>query len=79
MTTSRRSKTQQLEGAKSEERRKPTKEEEEDCTVETVLEIETNILTIRCYVYRLKFEFTFVVFIVTLYVHSHPEGRGNVT
>ena len=37
---SKRSKTQRPEGVKSEERRKPTKEEEEDCTEKTVPKIE---------------------------------------
>ena len=54
-TASKRSKAQRPEEVKSEEERKPTKEGEEDRTVETVPKIEINILTIRCYIYRLKF------------------------
>ena len=69
-TAIKRSKTQQPEGVKSEERRKPTKEEE-DCAVETVPKIETHILTIRCYIYRLKFEFTFeFTFVIFIYSYT---------
>ena len=49
-TASKRSKKQRPEGANSEERRKPIKEEEGDCTVETVPKIEINTLNIRCYI-----------------------------
>ena len=57
-TASKRSKAQRPKEVESEEKRKPTKEEE-DSTAETVPKIETNILTIRCYIYRLKFELNF--------------------
>ena len=69
-TASKRSKKQRPEGAHSEERRKPIKEEEEDCTVETVPKIETNTLIIRCYIYRLKFEFNFE-FIFVIFIYSY--------
>ena len=58
---------QRSEEVKSGEKKKPTKEEEER-TAKTVFEIEINILTIRCYIYRLKFEFTLVIFIYSYIV-----------
>ena len=42
---------------------KKTTKEEEVRTVETVPKVEISVLTIRCYIYRLKFEFIFVIFI----------------
>ena len=62
-TTSKRNATQRPEGVEAEGKRKTTEEGEEDCMVETVPKLEINIWTIRCYIYRLKFEFTFVTFI----------------
>ena len=74
MTASKRSNNQQPEGVESEEKRKPTKEEE-DRTVETVPKIETNILTIRCYIHRLKFEFTFNMIIYSYTVCTLTSRR----
>ena len=62
-TASRRRKTKRPDRVELEGRRNPIKEEEKDSTVDTVLKLETNILTIRCYIYRLTFEFIFVMFI----------------
>ena len=50
--------------------------------VETVPKIGTIILTILCYIYRLKFEFTFVIFIYSYTVctlTSRRKGECDMT
>ena len=55
--TSRADKLQRLVEGAALTREKPSKEKEDDFTLKTVFEAETNKLTFRCY-NRLKFEFT---------------------
>ena len=59
-TANRKAKTQRPEEM---EKKKPEREEEEDYTVGTVYKTLMTIRTIRCYYYRLKFEFVTVILV----------------
>ena len=61
------------------EKKNPEKEEEEDYAVETVYKTLLNIRTIRCYYYRLKFEFIIVILIYSyVYTCSYFLKRGTL-
>ena len=57
------------------EKENTERKEEEDYTVKTVYETFTNIWTIRCYYYRLKFEFI-TVLLIHAYTCSYLLKKG---